>query len=100
MINNEIIKTTEYSLKKYERDYKLMSGSYYGGTMKLRILYNILNCKRVLANDKGKFKEVHLYYNRQSKILDMLKNEDNNDKTFEKRCKILVKQLELEKDFV
>ena len=97
--SKEFIRSFEYSLKKYERDYKLISGSYYG-TMKLRILYNILNCKRVLANDKGKSKEVHLYYHMQSKILDMLKNEDNNDKTFEKRCKILVKQLELEKDFV
>lgn len=97
--SKEFILSIEYSLKQHERNYKLMSGSYYG-SMKLRMLYNILNCKRVLANDKGKFKEVHLYYHMQSKILDMLKNEDNNDKTFEKRCKILVKQLELEKDFV
>ena len=65
--SKELIRSTEYCLKQYERDYKLMDGSYYG-SMKLRILYNILNCK--------------------------------NDKTYEKRCDSLVKQLELEKDFV
>lgn len=97
--SKEWIRSTEYCLKQYERDYKLMNGSYYG-SMKLRILYNILNCKRVIAENKGKDKEVQLYYHMQLKIFDMLEKEDNNDKTYEKRCDSLVKQLELEKDFV
>ena len=97
--SKELIRNTEYCLKQYERDYKLMSGSYYGST-KLRILYNILNCKRVLADNKDISKEAHLYYHMQLKIFDMLEKEDNNDKTYEKRCDSLVKQLELEKDFV
>ena len=97
--NNEFIQTTEYCLKQYERDYEIMSGSYYGST-KLRILYNILNCKRVLANNKGKSKEEQLYYRMQSKIIDMLEKEDHTEKTYKKRCESLIKQLELEKDFV
>ena len=97
--SKELIRNTEYCLKQYERDYKLMYGSYYG-SMKLKILYNILNFKRVLADNKDNSKEAQLYYHMQLKILDMLNNEDNSDKTFEKCCEILAKQLELEKDFV
>ena len=34
------------------------------------------------------------------KEITKLENKDNNDKTFEKRCESLVKQLELEKDYL
>lgn len=97
--SKELIKTTEYCLKQYERDYELLSGSYYG-SMKLKILYNILNCKRVLADNKDNDKDAQLYYHQQLRIFDMLEKEDNTDETYEKRCESFIKQLELEKDFV
>lgn len=57
MINNEIIEINKNCLKALQKDLNLMcqyGGCQRFGAEKLKIMYNILNCRRIIDNNNSK----------------------------------------------
>lgn len=97
MINNEIIEINKNCLMALQKDLNLMRG--YGGcnklgAEKLKIMYNILNCRRIIDNINSK-----KYFEFQERINNQLSRENDNT-AFEKQCECLLKQIDIEIDFL
>jgi len=93
MINNELIKLNKKYLLVLQKELTLMSKYNHLGPEKLKIMYNILNCRRIIDNNNST-----KYFELQQRIITQLSRENDNT-AFDKQCECLLKQIEIELDF-
>lgn len=93
--SDEIIEINKNCLKALQKDLNLMR-EYGGrfGSAKLKTMYNILNCRRIIDNNNSK-----KYFELQERINNQLSRENDNT-ALEKQCECLLKQIDIEIDFL
>lgn len=97
MISNEVIEINKNCLMTLQKDLNLMRecGGFEGiGAVKLRTMYNILNCKRIIDNNNST-----KYFELQERIKKQLSIENDNT-AYDKQCECLLKQIDIELDFL
>lgn len=94
MINHELIKLNKSYLLVLQKELTLVRKYNHLGPEKLKIMYNILNCRRILDNNN-----FTKYFELQERINQQLLSENTNT-AFEKQCECLLKQIDIELDFL